>query len=80
MLIALVGGLAWLAMLTAGIALGVAAKRGDDLAAAAYRRARTTERSAVRQQRGARPVHHQRSAQRLHGPAVKHCDLCGAQR
>lgn len=66
MLIALVGVLAWLSMLIVGVALGAAAKRGDALTAAAYRRALTSPGSAVRQQRGARPVHHLRSAQRLH--------------
>jgi hypothetical protein len=79
MAIVLAGLVGWLFVLMIAISLGAAAKRGDELARAAFGRP-LDDRSAVPSQRRARERHGLGATQRLTRPTVDRCGLCGAQR
>ena len=80
MTIALAGILGWLGLLITAVALGAAAKRGDQRAHAAFDRRTADERSAVPRQRRARVPDSVGPAHAVTRLVTERCQLCGAQR
>lgn len=80
MAIAVAATLVWLLVLTTALRLGAAAKRGDEIAQAAFDRLGTTQPSAVPSEGRSRTPDRIRTIHRPTRPVTDRCELCGAQR